>query len=169
MKDLFAPSSPFDIDADGFTKAPLDGTEFIRRALYNWSFEPEARADKPPDRDKQEHAHHYHRCVVEVSHCNGSGRWQHKQQRDEGNPNHSDPANWSAPDSQSPWTRLEVRCKLAEENWYRVCDIQANDGNRSDRHVGHKVYYRRDSQDKGTHYSQNDGVTRCATPVQAMP
>src|SRR5260370_26506330 len=141
MKELFAASRSFDIDEDGFTDAPLDGTEFIRRALYNWSFEPEARADKPPDRDKQEHAQYYHRCVVEVSQGNRSGRWQHKQHRNEDDPYHSDPANRPAPASQSPWTRLEVRCKPAEENWYRVCDIQADGGNRSDRHVGHKVHH----------------------------
>src|SRR5438034_9871475 len=127
---------------NGFTHTLLDGLELSLRTLNDWTLEPFTRTDEPPDGDKQEHAQHYYRCVVKGSkgadtsskRCRIEGR-QHKQHRNEGNPYHSDPANRPAPCSQVPRSSLEVSCKLAQENWYRVRDIEADDSNISTRHV----------------------------------
>src|SRR5215467_14131045 len=102
----------------------LNGFKLFLRALNDRSLEPMTRTDKPPDRDKQNHAQHYYRGVVEVITSDGSDRWQHKQHRDDNNPNHSNPANWRTPRSQVPWASLEVRRKLAQENRYHVRDIE---------------------------------------------
>src|SRR5690348_8843848 len=108
-RELLASTAGDALDADSFADAFLNGFEFSLGTLNDWPFEPEARADKPPDRDKQDHAQHHYRRIVKVTRSNGCGRRQHKQHRDEDNPYHSDPANRPAPGSQVPWSSLEVR------------------------------------------------------------
>src|SRR5712692_7398580 len=135
------------LDNHSFADTLLDFNELLCRTLNDRSLEPLTRADKPPDGDKQGHAQHCHRCVVKGSkgadtsskRCRIDGR-QHKQHRDEHNPDHSDPANRPAPSSQVPYSTLEIWRKLAQENWYRIGDIKADSGNRSDRHVGCTAY-----------------------------
>src|SRR5947209_2638881 len=92
-----ATSASSTFDDHGLANASLDLRKFSRRALNDWSLEPEARTDQPPDRDNQQHSQHYYRCVVKGSkgadtsskRCRIDGR-QHKQHRDEDNPDHSD-------------------------------------------------------------------------------
>src|SRR5579859_7410640 len=114
---------------DGFTDALLDGCEFSRSSLYMWPFEPVARAGKPPNAQNNQRPQYYHRCIIEGQRCEWVDSRQHKQDRDEHNPNDGDHANGPAPGSQVPGSVIKVSGEEAQQDWQYICDVETDDGN----------------------------------------
>src|SRR5579875_64547 len=85
------------LNHDRLTQTSLDGCQLLSRALYLRPFEPVAHADHPPDNQNRQCPQHNHRGVVESHQRNRIGRWQHEENRDEDNPDHSNYPDRLAP------------------------------------------------------------------------
>ena len=106
----------------------LRSRPLLGSSLDPWTLEPVLRRGEPPDGRGAEHNRERHDRVVEVGAGNRERRWEDEEDADDHDPRHRDDADRTAPFSEAPRARLELRSSpQAQEDRDAIRDIEADD------------------------------------------